>query len=103
MALVTLATAKTHLRITTPTTSPLSAEDADLSLKIEAASDIILGYLKVSSSLYDEWTVPARMQAATLLMLGRLHMQRGDDEAADAACWQAIERLLVRDRDPALA
>jgi hypothetical protein len=53
--------------------------------------------------LWTTSTVPGRVQAATLLMLGRLFEHRGDEEKADADCWMAIERLLMRSRDPALA
>lgn len=52
---------------------------------------------------WTEATVPRQVQAAVLLMLTRLYEQRGDDEKADADCWAAIERLLMRSRDPALA
>jgi hypothetical protein len=57
----------------------------------------------VSSPTWTDATVPGQVQAAVLLMLTRLYEQRGDDEKADEACWLAIERLLRRQRDPALA
>jgi hypothetical protein len=36
-------------------------------------------------------------------MLGRLYEQRGDNEEPDERLWQAVERMLARLRDPALA
>lgn len=49
-------------------------------------------------------TVPARVQAAVLMVLGHLWAFRGDEDmAVDEALWASIGRLLMRDRDPALA
>lgn len=169
--LVTLAVAKAHLRITD------DASNADLDVKIDQASDIIINYLKgriipVSSitstggvatvttptlhSLttndtvtvrgadqpeyngvyvatvlttttftypisgtpvspatggvalkavqgWTEATVPPRVQAAVLLVLTHLFWKRGDDPETDENLWNAVQRLLARDRDPALA
>lgn len=57
---------------------------------------------------WTEVTVPAPVQAATLLMLGHIFGHRGDDAGSSfrppsASVWDAVERLLVRFRDPALA
>jgi len=57
----------------------------------------------VSGPTWTSLTVPGQVRSAILLMLSRLYEQRGDDEKADADCWLAIERLLMRSRDPALA
>jgi gp6-like head-tail connector protein len=96
-ALVTLTQAKSHLR------DPDAAK-ADLELKIEQASAIILDYLKGEADpAWDEDTVPMPVQAATLLMLGHLYEHRGDDMTPDDVVWNAIGRLLCRFRDPALA
>jgi hypothetical protein len=57
----------------------------------------------VSTPAYTSGTAPLNVQASVLLMLSRLMAHRGDSEADDEATWQAIERLLVRQRDPALA
>lgn len=58
----------------------------------------------VSTPVLNETNAPARIQSAVLLMLTHLHEHRGDDDMAiDAALWEAIRRLLERDRDPALA
>lgn len=100
--LVTLQQAKDHLRLTTAALDP---GDVDVQLKLDQAEAIIRDYLKsrVGVTWVDETTVPGPVSAAILLLLARLYEQRGDNEQADAACWQAIERLLVRFRDPALA
>lgn len=53
-----------------------------------------------------DWTtanVPKRVQSAVLLMLSHLYEHRGDDLKTDEDLWLAIERLLMRSRDPALA
>ena len=66
---------------------------------------IVADYLKgrADSSWSDTLTTPGPVQAATLLMLGHLHEHRGDDMKADTEVWEAIARLLMRFRDPALA
>ena len=108
-ALITLAQAKLQLRIDTPAGDP---GDADILLKRDQASGIILDYLK--SRAIAGWTdgpddatppsiaVPGPVQAATLLMLSNLFEHR-DELKPDADTWLAVERLLVRFRDPALA
>jgi hypothetical protein len=49
-------------------------------------------------------TVPYRVQAATMKVLGHLWRFRGDEDMkVDAALWESIEGLLKRDRDPAIA
>ncbi len=103
MALVTLDQVKTHLHIPLDTTD----RDADVQDKAEQASSIILDYLK--SRALAGWSdaslpVPGPVQAATLLLVANLDENRGDrDMKNDADCWLAIERLLMRFRDPALA
>jgi hypothetical protein len=104
--LVDAATAAYHLRIALP----LSTEaQTDLTSKIQAASDAIRDYLK--SGTDPAWdvaatNVPAIVQQAVLLLLTNYWEHRGDDGApndSDAASWNAIKRLLMRQRDPALA
>jgi len=98
-ALVTLATAKAHLRITGTT------DDADVQLKLDQAEAIILDYLaeRADPLWVSPETVPKEVVAAILLMLGRLYEHRGDLEEADEDLWMAIERLLMRRRDSAIA
>ena len=99
--LVTLAQAKEHLRITLPPGDP---GDADLQFKLDQAEGIIRNFLKTSDDpAWTPATVPLPITAAILLMLGRLYEQRGDAEENDAALWLAIDRMLTRYRDPALA
>jgi len=98
-ALVTLTTAKDHLRIT-------SADyDVDIQLKLDQAEGIILTYLKAQADA--AWvspaTAPANVTAAILLLLSSLYELRGDDQTLSEQTWTAIERLLVGFRDPALA
>lgn len=93
MSLVTIDQAKGHLRVTD------DASNADIELKLEQASDIVIHYLKSQANA--GWsdgsvTVPSNLQAATLFILEDLYEHRPID-------WTVIERLLVSYRDPALA
>lgn len=110
MSLISIDQAKAHLRIDTPSGSPLDAADQDLLLKIEAAEGIILDYLKIpvtSPAYWDSTTVPALVQAAILIQLGELYRFRGDDQehgpqtAGDLS--PLVTNILRRYRDPALA
>lgn len=110
MSLITLAQAKAHLRIDTPSVSPTDAAEADLLLKMAQAESIILDYLKVpvtSPEYWNETTVPPLVQAAVLLQLGELYRFRGDDVEAPAHTIgdlsPVITNILRRYRDPALA
>lgn len=107
MALVTLAAAYAHVHGDwILAASPADPLDVELQSKVDQASDIILSYLKIATSppYYDDQTAPKRIQAAALLMIANLWTYRGDDiDTPDEKTWQAIERLLMRDRDPALA
>lgn len=97
-ALVTLQKAKLHLNETS------DARDEDIAFKAEQASDIIVDYLKTDeAAAYTIDTVPKPVQAAVLLMLTHLVESRGEDMDRDEHLWNAIERLLMRFRDPALA
>lgn len=84
MKLVTLQQAKDHLR------RPASAaEDDDLTLKIHAASAVVINYLDDGATFLDSngdlpvdsndeaIGVPYEVQAATLLMVGDLYENRG--------------------------
>ena len=57
----------------------------------------------VGGPSWTELTVPFHIQAATLLVLTHLYEKRGDDMGTDQLLWDAVGRLLVRSRDPALA
>lgn len=101
LALVDFYTAKDHLRVTD------SAHDDEIASKLAIASAIIVDYLKGRADpTWDEDTTPLPVQAAILNMLSHLYEHRGDDFAPDdhsTAVWRAVELLLERFRDPALA
>jgi hypothetical protein len=106
---LTLAQAKDHLRLTTPDGDP---SEADLTLKLVAAEQVILTYLSTSAywapivAAWDAATLPADVQAAMLLELGELYRFRGDEKdtpARDPDLAPAIVGLLRRWRDPAVA
>lgn len=96
--LITLAQAKAQLQM-------LPSEDdrdSEIILKMEEASDIVVGYLKNSEHGWTDRTVPGRVRAAILLVFSNLWAHRGDDEYADPIS-DAVKSLLMRDRDPAIA
>lgn len=98
--LVSLADAKSHLHIPDSYTD----RDADVLLKAEQASAIVVDYLKTDTAMtWTSSTVPGPVQAAVLLMLGHLYENRGDDMKADEGVWSAVSRYCMRFRDPALA
>lgn len=115
-ALVTLAQAKGHLRVTWPDTDPRAA---DLQLKLDTAEATILDAINQSNPDYwpgvtatwtDELTVPKSVHAAILLQLGELDAYRGDEADADAPARDAglddlsprIRALLRLYRDPVI-
>ena len=100
--LVTLATAKQHLRVYD------TDHDADVTQKMTAASAAIRDYLKERNDpTWDDTTAPPWVVQAVLLLLGNWYEHRGDAFGPandnDDRVWQAIERVLRRSRDPALA
>lgn len=97
--LVTLATAKAHLRITVTT------DDADIQLKLDQAEATILDYLdtSVDAAWVSPATAPGWVTSAILLWTARLYEHRGDEDGEDERTWDAITRILVRSRNPALA
>lgn len=110
MPLVSVDQAAAHLRLDLPSSGSIDdAGDAqllaDLELKIDQASEIVIGYLKRSESTWDDPdTAPKNLQAATLLLLGALWEDREGSTDVDFIKPDGpIARLLARDRDPALA
>jgi len=100
--LITLATAKAHLRITD------ADHDADIQQKLTAASASIRDYLKDRNDpTWTDLTVPPFIQSAVLLLLGHLYEHRGDEfgqsQDNDARVWDAIGMLCRRSTDPAIA
>lgn len=57
----------------------------------------------VTNSVWTDTTVPRPIRSAILLVLGHLWEHRGDDMRMDESLWEAVERICVRFRDPALA
>lgn len=103
-ALVTLATAKEHLRITD------TSSDTDIQLKLDQAEASILAYLDTAADA--AWvspaTAPGNVTAAILILLANLYENRGDDESfgmsgRSDAVWAAITRLLAQRHVPAIA
>ena len=97
-ALVTIDQARRHLRLTES-----DMEDADVATdvadKAEEATDIVIDYIKQPDHEWTTETVPWRVKAAILLVLGAIfHDREGGDPISDA-----VKSLLHRMRDPALA
>ncbi|MDR5774897.1 MULTISPECIES: head-tail connector protein [unclassified Caballeronia] len=99
--LVTLTRACAHLRV-----SP-GEDDAAINDLISAASDIVIDYLKKPAP--EEWkvetdstpsAVPGPVRSAVLLVLGHLYADR---EGGGSPIGPAVESLLMRFRDPAVA
>lgn len=100
--LVSLERALSHLRV--------EAGDDDDTIKdlIDAASDIVIDYLKLKE-IPETWalendttvsTVPGPVRAAVLLVITVLYEDR---EGATDPLTPAVESLLMRMRDPAVA
>lgn len=97
--LITLTQAKKQVRA-----EDFTDDDSDLLLKMEEASDIVLGYVtNTAKAGWTDRTAPARIRTATLLVLAHLYANRGDDGAAADPLSAPVTNLLRRDRDPSLA
>lgn len=108
--LITVQQANDHLRLDMESDdgSPPDFSDDErfdeVTRKIAEATDIIVSYLKKPAHSWTDQTVPPRVRAAILLALSAIWEDRegtgdGDYLRPDGA----IARLLVRDRDPAIA
>jgi len=80
--LVTIEQAAAHLRI-----DDYTDEASDLTLKIQAASGVVLDYLEMviddfGDSDSDGREIPAQIQQATLLLIGDMHGYRGSGAPA---------------------
>lgn len=97
MDLVTLADAKLHLHAG-------DERNADVALKVSQASEIVISYIgTTAAATWTTATAPAPVQAATLILLGHLYENRGDDMKTDEILWNALSRYLCRSRDPVFA
>lgn len=78
-----------------------SHDDAEVQKIADAASDIVMGYLKKPIDTYAIGTVPPRIERAIMEVCVRLYDDR-------EAMWDgtiispAVQQILHRDRDPAL-
>jgi len=99
MALVSLAIARDHVRLTDP------ADDAELTRTIGDASALILDYLGADGDpAWDDTTAPPLVQRGTLLTVAHLWEHRGDDAAADdGKLYNALSLLFMRLRARELA
>jgi hypothetical protein len=98
MALITIEQAKQQLRI------DFDDQNADLQMKMEQASEIVVDYLKKPDHGWTDATVPKTVQAAILLVLTALFDDRdGSGEGDYLAPDGPVARLLARHRDPAIA
>lgn len=96
--LVSIGEATRHLRIDN------NAYDIeDVTLKVVAASGIVLNYLKdpLNEEGWDENTTPSDVKAAVLFVLGTLYRVREGDVADPLS--QTVRDILHRYRDPAIA
>jgi hypothetical protein len=124
MRLITYAQALGHLRLSIATTSPESAEEVDLRLKIEQAEALVLNHVNQRRGDGDLWDAeieawdiadestapPAMVTAAVLAQLGELYRFRGDDldseepaRAVGHVLHPRAAAYLYRYRDPAIA
>lgn len=90
-ALVTLDQIKARLRI------DAIDDQADVESMAEEATDIVIGYLKIEDPTWTVDTVPDRVRTAILLVVRALY----DGEPQPIS--SAVQSILWRDRDPALA
>lgn len=117
MALVTLSEVNNALKLdldidADPSENQDMGRIDDIEAKIAQAEDIVLDYIKhpEGSEDWDEDTVPGRVKAAVILVVGAL---MGDDEkqtemlsglqGGEVTLANPIVALLYRLRDPALA
>lgn len=97
-ALVTAEEARIHLRLTD---SDIGDADiaATVDLQREAATEIVIDYIKRPDHGWTDEDVPFLVKAAILLTLGAIFDNReGGDPLSEA-----VKSLLRRYRDPALA
>jgi hypothetical protein len=79
-------------------------QNADLEMKMEQASEIVVDYLKRPNHGWTEATVPKTVQSAVLLVLTALWDDRSGNGDGDYLVPDGpVARLLARFRDPAFA
>lgn len=95
--IVSLDTAKTHLRVT------VDDDDDNIMLKLDQAEAIVIDFLKLDEGTYDLEAspyveAPKMVTAAILLVLKQLYDHPDQDPLSTA-----VRSVLHRSRDPALA
>jgi len=96
VALVTIGDVRDRLRIDAPD------DDFDVQAMTEQATDIVVDYLKKPDHSWTSETVPPRIKAAILLVVGRLYMDR-EGQLEGGILSDTVKALVHRDRDPAIA
>lgn len=91
VALVTLDQIRGRLRI------DAIDDQADVESMAAEATDIVIGYLKIAELEWTVDTVPDRVRTAILLVVQALY------DGAPQPISSAVQSILWRDRDPALA
>jgi hypothetical protein len=100
--LVTLAEAKTHLRIVATDT----ASDADISAKLAAAEERVFATLGAAADpAWDATTAPRLVRHAVLILLDAFMERRGGDEGGEELrkALEVVDRLLGLYRDVSVA
>jgi Phage gp6-like head-tail connector protein len=98
--MITLAEAKTHLRITD------DWHDAEVQAVVTDADATIRGYLDTADDLlWDAVTAPPDVKRATLLLVSHFYEHRGDEDLEEnyQKVWATIVTLLRAWRIPTLA
>lgn len=104
--LITVAQAKRHIRLDG------NDDDIDVAEKVVEASAIVLNYLKVDDTMWQDSAgapldVPGTVQAATKIVFANLYAYReGGSETASRSIEplsDTVKNLLMRYRDPAIA
>lgn len=106
MALVTLEETTTHLRIDAAEVADLTFR-ADLQLKIDIASALVLRYMGIPEATYPTPTgVPFHLKSATLIWAGILFKHRDGSSDEPFVYGQipiAVSNILVHFRVPPIA
>jgi len=98
--LLTLAEAKTHLRIVD------TASDADISAKLAAAEEQVFAKLGAAADpAWDTTTAPRTVRHAVLILLDAYMERRGGDEGCEhlRKAREVVDRLLALYRDVSVA
>ena len=104
-ALVTFEEARLHLQMTSSDIADNDIVDR-VGMYIDAASDIVIDYIKRPDHGWDEVYAPPLIKAAVLLLIGQLDAIREGGEGTATmgpTLPDPVRAILHRYRDPALA